>query len=559
MTVSSHYPITLDMLLTIILAELNRFFNQQRREKLQALNDQDESPVREKEDWLKWELNVEKAAPRLDCMAAVVGWREDPDLFSRALESYKATEGCTFLLVGVDGDEAEDQDMVDVFNQAYPDRSAVIHISEPLGELAERTRAKLISMRLQDGQPVDEAEIDKQVMQHCIDLARSILDQHNLTIGGDYHTGIRQVCLRQRHMHKKGIMFTTFVFSLVIADILGIEFLWSSDSDTIVFEDSLTRTVDSIAADPRIGGASSGLVVHNSAETAVTSLAATIYWGELYLTRSSTAVTATSDCQSGPSSVFRLAALPDILVPWYLQTVLGKRMIINEDRHLTTNLLLRGWGVVYASDVLTATDTPKTMSKWLKQQLRWARATHIESLLMPRVYLRTHPLLFFGMAKREFGPVLGAVAVTYYLLTSRKLVSVCFADVGIRLLLGVLYNILRNPDRLGRGIGASGKWVVPGFFFYYIPLPAVHVWSMLTLTADGWGTSMRADGDTIPATVSGEKPQFDLGFFVVWIGMLGAASAKWWACYYDLDPLHTGLLMIVSISLAGLGAWRLTI
>lgn len=117
MTVSSHYPITLDMLLTIILAELNRFFNQQRREKLQALNDQDESPVREKEDWLKWELNVEKAAPRLDCMAAVVGWREDPDLFSRALESYKATEGCTFLLVGVDGDEAEDQDMVDVFNQ----------------------------------------------------------------------------------------------------------------------------------------------------------------------------------------------------------------------------------------------------------------------------------------------------------------------------------------------------------------------------------------------------------------------------------------------------------
>lgn len=444
-------------------------------------------------------------------------------------------------------------------SQAYPDRSAVIHISEPLGELAERTRAKLISMRLQDGQPVDEAEIDKQVMQHCIDLARSILDQHNLTIGGDYHTGIRQVCLRQRHMHKKGIMFTTFVFSLVIADILGIEFLWSSDSDTIVFEDSLTRTVDSIAADPRIGGASSGLVVHNSAETAVTSLAATIYWGELYLTRSSTAVTATSDCQSGPSSVFRLAALPDILVPWYLQTVLGKRMIINEDRHLTTNLLLRGWGVVYASDVLTATDTPKTMSKWLKQQLRWARATHIESLLMPRVYLRTHPLLFFGMAKREFGPVLGAVAVTYYLLTSRKLVSVCFADVGIRLLLGVLYNILRNPDRLGRGIGASGKWVVPGFFFYYIPLPAVHVWSMLTLTADGWGTSMRADGDTIPATVSGEKPQFDLGFFVVWIGMLGAASAKWWACYYDLDPLHTGLLMIVSISLAGLGAWRLTI
>ncbi|KAJ0122051.1 family 2 glycosyltransferase [Diaporthe amygdali] len=486
------------MLLTIILAESNRFVNQRRREKLHELKHQDESPVREKEDWLRWELNVEKAAPRLDCMAAVVGWREDPELFSRALESYKTTEGCTFLLVGVDGDEADDQDMVDVFNQTYPERSAVIHISEPLGELAERTRAKLVAMRQQDNQPINDAEIDGMVMQHCILLARTILEQHQLTIGGDYHAGIRQICLRQRHMHKKGIMFTTFVFSLVIADILGIEFLWSSDSDTIVFQDSLSRTVDTIAADPKLGGASSGLVVHNSAETTVTSLAATIYWGELYLTRSSTAVTATSDCQSGPSTVFRLAALPDILVPWYLQTVLGKRMIINEDRHLTTNLLLRGWGVVYASDVLTSTDTPTTMSKWLKQQLRWARATHIESLLMPRVYLKTHPLLFFGMAKREFGPVLGALAVSYYLLTSRKLVSVCFADVAIRLLLGVAYNILRNPDRLGRGVGAAGKWVIPGFFFYYIPLPAVHVWSMLTLTADGWGTSMRADGETTP-------------------------------------------------------------
>ncbi|KAL1851677.1 hypothetical protein Daus18300_012486 [Diaporthe australafricana] len=547
------------MLLTIILAELNRFVNQRRREKLHELKNQDESPIREKQDWLKWELNVEKAVPRLDCMAAVVGWREDPDLFSRALESYKTTEGCTFLLVGVDGDEIDDQDMVDLFKQTYPERSAVIHISEPFGELAERTRAKLIAMRQQDNQPINDAEIDKMVMQHCILLARTILDQHHLTIGGDYHAGIRQLCLQQRHMHKKGIMFTTFVFSLVIADILGIEFLWSSDSDTIVFSDSLARTVDTIAADPKLGGASSGLVVHNSGETAVTSLAATIYWGELYLTRSSTAVTATSDCQSGPSTVFRLAALPDILVPWYLQTVLGKRMIINEDRHLTTNLLLRGWGVVYASDVLAATDTPATMSKWLKQQLRWARATHIESLLMPRVYLKTHPLLFFGMAKREFGPVLGAVAVSYYLLTSRSLVSVCFADVAVRLLLGVAYNVLRNPDRLGKGIGAGGKWVIPGFFFYYIPLPAVHVWSMLTLTADGWGTSMRAEGETTPKPVSGEKPKFDLGFFVVWMGMLAGAAAKWLAWHYGLDMLHTGLFMIISIGAATSGAWRLTV
>jgi hyaluronan synthase len=243
-------------------------------------------------------------------------------------------------------------------------------------------------------------------MQYCIELAKGILVQHNLRI--EAPDGVRHLCLKQRHMHKKGIMFTTYVFSLVIADILGVEFLWSSDSDTIVFPDSLERTINTIAADPDAGGASSGLVVHNSQETMVTKLASAVYWGELYLTRSTPACAGTSDCQSGPSTAFRLAALPDILVTWYLQKALGKRMIVNEDRHLTTNLLLRGWKVMFASDVLTATDTPTTMARWLKQQVRWARATHIESLLHPRVYATSHPLLFYGMAKREFGPAIGA-------------------------------------------------------------------------------------------------------------------------------------------------------
>lgn len=413
-------------------------------------------------------------------------------------------------------------------------------------------------MNQQDNVPVDESHIDQMVMQHCVQLARTILDQHRLAIGGNSRDAIHQLCIQQRHMHKKGIMFTTFVFSLVIADILGVEFLWSSDSDTIVFPDSLSRTNDSIAADPNIGGASAGLVVHNAEETIVTRLAATIYWGELYLTRSTTAPTATSDCQSGPSSVFRLSALPDILVPWYLQIVLGKRMIINEDRHLTTRLLLQGWGVVYASDVLAATDTPTSMNKWLKQQLRWARATHIESLLMPRVYLKTNPLLFFGMAKREFGPVLAAIAITHYLLTSRSLVPVSLSDIGMRLLIGIFYNIIRNPDRLATSAWEAQKWILPGILFYYIPLPAVHVWSMFTLTADGWGTAMRAEGEKDPRPSGPVAPKLEMGFFIIWMCILAAATAKWMACYNDFGLWETAMFMLASSCVVGCISWRVT-
>ncbi|EWZ79145.1 hypothetical protein FOWG_16662 [Fusarium oxysporum f. sp. lycopersici MN25] len=57
-------------------------------------------------------------------------------------------------------------------------------------------------------------------------------------------------------------------------------------------------------------------------------------------------------------------------MPWYMQKVFGKRMIVNEDRHLTTNLLVRGWGVVFASDVLTVAETPTSVTRWLRQQIR---------------------------------------------------------------------------------------------------------------------------------------------------------------------------------------------
>ncbi|KAK4164444.1 family 2 putative glycosyltransferase [Cladorrhinum sp. PSN259] len=556
-TVNSRYPVTLDLFITIALTELNRYTVEGRRIDLARSERKEETrEYNEKEAWGALHLESQPASPRLECLAAVVGWREDPALYRRALESYKTARTCSFLLAGIDGDDKEDQDMVNVFSQVYPNNSAVIQIPEPLGEVAERIRAKTLALQGQNRQPIDETVADSVAMQACLDLVKSILAEHNLRFGTSPDS-IRHLCLKQRHMHKKGIMFTAYVFSLVIADMMGIEFMWSSDSDTIVFPDSLERTINTIASDPKAGGASSGLVVHNARETAITSLASAVYWGELYLTRSTPACTGTSDCQSGPSTAFRLSALPGILVPWYLQVALGKRMIVNEDRHLTTNLLLRGWKVIFASDVLTATDTPTTMSRWLKQQVRWARATHIESLLRPKVYLVSNPLLFYGMAKREFGPAIGAGAVTWYFLTGRQLVVFSVMDLVFRILISSLYNFLRNPHRLTR---EDLKWCVPGIFFYYVPLPAVQVWSMLTMTADGWGTSMRASGDMERAKREGRrKAWFEMGFFVVWMGIVAGALAKFLAGYFELMWRERVVMVGLSVGLASWMAWKGTI
>jgi len=160
---------------------------------------------------------------------------------------------------------------------------------------------------------------------HCCQLAREILSEHDLKLG--QADGITKLCLFQPHLHKKGIMFTSFIFSIVISEMLGIEYLWSSDSDTIVMRDSLRSTIETIAGDAHVGGASCGLIVHNENDTVTTKLGSVVYWSELYLTRSTSTSSGTSDCQSGPSSAFRVCALPAVLYPWYTQTVMGHRMV----------------------------------------------------------------------------------------------------------------------------------------------------------------------------------------------------------------------------------------
>jgi hyaluronan synthase len=114
-TAHSRYPITLNIIITIALTELNRyviegcrtaFFGRQHANGLDAL--QDKKAIH---------LESQPNSPKLECLAAVVGWREDPSLYCRALESYKSSRTCIFLLAGIDGDEAEDQDMVKIFKR----------------------------------------------------------------------------------------------------------------------------------------------------------------------------------------------------------------------------------------------------------------------------------------------------------------------------------------------------------------------------------------------------------------------------------------------------------
>ncbi|KAK7428156.1 hypothetical protein QQZ08_005396 [Neonectria magnoliae] len=165
----------MDMLINIMLTECNRFSNEGRRMSFYSTwnrsSRHDNDTVRGKAD-----LEMQKPPSKLNCMVAVVGYREDPELFTRALESYKNARGHSFMIVGIDGDDAEDQDMADVFDKVYSHHSGVIHIAEPLGEIAQRVCAEHATMQQKQGLDINEDECNDVAMRHCMKLARTILD-----------------------------------------------------------------------------------------------------------------------------------------------------------------------------------------------------------------------------------------------------------------------------------------------------------------------------------------------------------------------------------------------
>ncbi|KAF2773280.1 hyaluronan synthase [Teratosphaeria nubilosa] len=526
-------PLTVDIIISILLAEYNRWTNHLRRQKTRkGFNASTVDSDREKQI----------SGHRLGCIAAIVGYREDPVLFKQCLKSYLNAPGCRFVLVGIDGDAEEDGEMVEVFQQVFQDKADHVHLAKPLAQLAFKYQSENLAT-------------DEETIQHCCMLARSAIEAGGVSLHGP--ESVTRLCVSQPHMHKKGIMFTNFIFSLVLSDELGLEYLWTSDSDSWIVENALLRTVATMAEDPKIGGASASMFIHNADDTVVAQMGNGVYLSEVYVQRSFTGAASANDCQSGPAASFRVAALPNILIKWYNQNFFGHFMITNEDRHLTTRLLLDGWKVIYVSDVYVATECPKTLQRWLQQQVRWARAIHFESFHRPQVYLKHSPILFYSTLRREVVGLLVPLSFVLYVCTGRTLVR-SFSPADLVTRIGWIYSYLwlRNPYR-GKS-WSEWLWIFPAMLFYRVPLPAIHLWSWLTVLDDSWGTPMRSSVEVAKKQKVQTKIR-EIGWIVLWMAIFGGAAGRSIASMLGAQPLATASLILVGgvVSFSAASCWLL--
>ncbi|CAN9187821.1 unnamed protein product [Alternaria alternata] len=547
----SDYLYTFDTIITVYLAEQCGWDNERVRRSSQKEKGEkgDVYPQLSMAEKGEYYTHSERSSKlEFGCIAAIVGYREDPVIFTKALESYTDAEGCQFVLTCIDGNEAEDQVMVDVFRKVYPSSSAVIDLPIPLVDIALQTECDAETWRQ-----------DIILIEKCIALAKQTLLDHKIHLTGS--DAITHLCVTQPHMHKKGIMFTSFIVCFALSELLDIEYVWTSDSDSMVYKDTIMRTIQTIHGDDKCAGASTALNIHNRKDNLVTTLGNTIYLNDLHLSRCFSSAVGANDCQSGPCAAFRIKAIKPELPAWYKQTIFGHWMIVNEDRHMTTRLLLQGHRVRYISHAVTATETPVTLRRWLLQQVRWARAVHIESYAHPTMYLNQPPLFFYAALRREITSfVIFTTMVSYFFVGVSPFMRFIPRDYVVKFFLTAAYLKTRNPINPTWG---EWVWSVPAALFYMIPLPAIQAWSFVTMLANEWGTSMRGELQTQESNRWTElkKKVWEVGFFVVWMGVVGGVMCRYISSETGLDgwasQICTGLG--TTVMWTAFGYWIVTI
>ncbi|KAJ4420132.1 hypothetical protein N0V82_004579 [Gnomoniopsis sp. IMI 355080] len=129
-------------------------------------------------------------------------------------------------------------------------------------------------------------------------------------------------------------------------------------------------------------------------------------------------------------------------------------MISNEDRHFTTQILEAGYSVVHVPNAIVETDTPNSLARWIRQQVRWMRGTMIETTVYPSMLHRMSPWVLYNLAKTRLLTLLTfwmvtQIAVTGYVPKWLGLGSHLYTDCLLSVAIQIGYLLLCKPSGVG--------------------------------------------------------------------------------------------------------------
>src|SRR5580658_10067985 len=276
------------------------------------------------------------------------------------------------------------------------------------------------------------------------------------------------------------------------------EVIISIDSDCIFHADAI-RELTACFAEPRMGSVGGRVGVRNPNDSVITAIQTIVYYSAFQLYKIPENWTRSVCCISGCLFAIRRTLLLEIEPAIRARNWFGIPVNQGEDRFLTHQTLLRGWGTYIDNDALCWTTVPNTLSVLFKQQLRWRRSI-VRDLFytlrtLPRHVFKLHPNTVFHLVLIPLGAIV-ALLVVVSALTSDPLAWAGPMPVVTALAVGAVLawwirrysttEAIEHPLAFGAYIG----WTMVSSLFL-TPL------ALCTMDSADWGTRTKQQPEEV--------------------------------------------------------------
>ena len=199
------------------------------------------------------------------------------------------------------------------------------------------------------------------------------------------------------------------------------EIIISIDSDCIFHPDAI-RELTACFAEPGIGSVGGRVGVSNPNDNIITVIQTIVYYAAFELYKIPENMTRSVCCISGCLFAIRRTLLLELEPILRARHWFGIPVNQGEDRFLTHQALMRGYGTYINNDALCWTAVPTRLSVLFNQQLRW-RSSILRDLFytlrnLPKHVFKLHPNAIFTMVLTPLGAVIALLMVITMLTTN---------------------------------------------------------------------------------------------------------------------------------------------
>jgi hyaluronan synthase len=260
--------------------------------------------------------------------------------------------------------------------------------------------------------------------------------------------------------------------------------------------------------DDNIGAVAGNLGIYTKYESVITFLTTIRYWFAFNLERAYQSFNNYVLCVSGPIGMYRIECLEKVIEKWVTQEFLGKRCTYGDDRHLTNQILISGYNVIYTPVAKAITETPSDICRFYRQQTRWSKSAYRE--------------FFWSLKAIPYHNILLSVDLLYLLLfpylVMGYLLYVLWVGNYQQLQLYVIIVMISGLIKTIYGTICNKNMETLFYVLYIIPYVTIvfpaKLWAVITITNTSWGSSFRKQNSKLL------KFELDILFLIIWNIML---------------------------------------